>query len=137
VVLTDGVDTRSRLTAPQVSGIASSIDVPVYVVAVMSAIDDPARQERDSPAAAISSQLRDLSQWTGGELFTASAPAHASSAARQIVGELRNQYLLAFAASDRPGWKSLEVRARQRNLVVRARSGYIVGGGRTSRGQER
>jgi len=136
VVLTDGIDTKSRLTAPEVSGIASSIDVPVYVVAVMSAIDDPARQEQDSPAAVISSQLRDLSQWTGGELFTASAPAHASTAARQIVDELRNQYLLAFAASARPGWKPLEIRAKQGNLVVRARSGYLVGGGRTSPGQE-
>jgi VWFA-related protein len=137
VVLTDGIDTKSRLTAPEVSGIASSIDVPVYVVAVMSAIDDPARQEQDSPAAMISSQLRDLSQWTGGDLFTASAPAHASAAARQIVDELRNQYLLAFAASARPGWKPLEIRAKQGNLVVRARSGYLVGGGRTSQGQER
>jgi VWFA-related protein len=136
VVLTDGVDTKSRLSAAEVSGIASSIDVPVYVVAVMSAIDDPARQDKDSPAVAISSQLRDLSQWTGGELFTASAPAHASVAARQIVDELRNQYLLAFAASARPGWKSLEVRARQRNLVVRARSGYMAGGGRSAPGQE-
>ncbi len=36
VVLTDGVDTHSRLTPEQVSGIASEIDVPVYVVAVMS-----------------------------------------------------------------------------------------------------
>jgi VWFA-related protein len=137
VVLTDGIDTKSRLSAREVSGIASSIDVPVYVVAVMSAIDDPARQEANSPAAEISSQLRDLSQWTGGQLFTASAPAHASTAARQIVDELRNQYLLAFAASGRPGWKPLEVRARQRNLVVRARSGYLVGGGRTAQGQER
>ena len=41
VVLTDGVDTHSRLTPGEVSGIASEIDVPVYVVAVMSAIDDP------------------------------------------------------------------------------------------------
>ena len=32
VVFTDGVDTASTLTAPEVSGIASSIDVPVYIV---------------------------------------------------------------------------------------------------------
>jgi Ca-activated chloride channel family protein len=131
VVLTDGVDTTSRLTPPQVSGIASSIDVPIYVVAVMSAIDDPANQEEDSSAAMISGTLRELSQWTGGDLFIASAPAHASMAARQIVSELRNQYLLAFEASSKPGWKSLEIRARQRNLVVRARSGYIAGGSRS------
>ncbi len=41
VVLTDGIDTKSRLTAPEVSAIASSIDVPVYIVAVMSPVDDP------------------------------------------------------------------------------------------------
>jgi Ca-activated chloride channel family protein len=131
VVLTDGVDTKSRLTPAQVSGIASSIDVPIYVVAVMSPIDDPARQDSDSPASLISGALRELSQWTGGDLFIASAPAQASIAARQIVGELRHQYLLAFEASSLPGWKSLEIKARQRNLVVRARSGYIAGGGRT------
>ena len=54
------------------------------------------------------------------------------AAAGEIVDELRNQYLLAFAASTRPGWKPLEIRAKQRNLVVRARSGYVAGGGRTS-----
>lgn len=137
VVLTDGVDTKSRLTPEQVSGIASSIDVPVYVVAVMAPIDDPSRQEKESAAALISSALRDLSQWTGGDLFISSAPAHASLAARQIVGELRNQYLLAIEASARAGWRPLEVRARQRNLVVRARSGYLVGGNQAASNQGR
>ncbi len=32
VVLTDGIDTGSKLTPAEVSGIASSIDVPVYIV---------------------------------------------------------------------------------------------------------
>ena len=39
VVLTDGVDNNSRLSAPEVSGIASSIDVPVYILAVVSPLD--------------------------------------------------------------------------------------------------
>ena len=34
IVLTDGVDTSSQLTPQEVSGIASAIDMPVYVVAV-------------------------------------------------------------------------------------------------------
>ena len=134
VVLTDGVDTRSRLTAPQVSGIASSIDVPVYVVAVMAPIDDPARLEEEN---VISGALKDLSMWTGGELFVASAPAHASLASRQIVDELRNQYLLAFEASARQGWKPLEIKSRKKNLVVRARSGYLAGSNGRSSGDGR
>lgn len=132
VVLTDGVDTKSRLTPGEVSGIASNIDVPVYIVSVTSALDDPRNVDEGSRSGLLGSRLRDLAQWTGGELFTVSAPAHASVAARQIVGELRNQYLLAFESSSRAGWRPLEVRARDRGHVVRARSGYTAGGGRTS-----
>jgi hypothetical protein len=131
-VLTDGVDTRSRLTPERVSEIASAIDVPVYIVSVLVPIDDPqARDERiDSTAAGAG--LRLLSQRTGGNVFTASAPAHASVAARQIISELRHQYVLAFEASTRPGWRPLEIRAKDGGLVVRARSGYTVGGGAPS-----
>jgi VWFA-related protein len=126
VVLTDGVDTHSRLTPGEVSGIASEIDVPVYVMAVMSTIDDPHRFDNLEQAAA--GGLRDLARWTGGELYTMSAPAQTSTAAREIVSELRHQYLLAFEASPQPGWRSLEIKARGRDLTVRARSGYTAGG---------
>jgi Ca-activated chloride channel family protein len=126
VVLTDGIDTKSRLTAPEVSAIASNIDVPVYIVAVMSAVDDP--RNSDYGTGAMSSGLSDLARWTGGDIFIAIAPAHASIAARQIVGEMRHQYMLAFEASARPGWRPLEVKARGNDLVVRARSGYTAGG---------
>lgn len=126
VVLTDGIDTRSRLTPEQVTSIASTIDVPVYVVAVMASIDNP--DEASNGAAEISGALRNLSAWTGGELFTASAPAHASIAARRIVEELRHQYVLAFEASSQSGWRPLQVSARDEKLVVRARAGYTAGG---------
>jgi hypothetical protein len=47
--------------------------------------------------------------------------------ARQIVNELRHQYLFAFESSGNPGWHPLVVRTRDRDLIVRARSGYIAG----------
>jgi VWFA-related protein len=128
VVLTDGVDTKSRLTSAEVTGIASAIDVPVYVLAVMSAVDDP-REPREGRTEEHGSALQNLAQWTGGELFISTSPAHASVAARQIVDELRHQYVLAFEASRKPGWHQLEVRARNRDLVVRARVGYMAAGG--------
>lgn len=127
VVLTDGIDTGSRLTPAQVSGIASGIDVPVYVLAVMSSVDDP-RDGVEGRAADVSTALTNLSRWTGGELFTASAPAHASVAARQIVDELRHQYVLAFQASSSAGWRPVEVRSRDRGHVIRTRAGYTAGG---------
>ena len=129
VVITDGIDTKSRLTAPEVSGIASSIDIPVYIMAVMSPVDDP--RNADYGTGAMSSGLTDLARWTGGDIFIAIAPAHTSIAARQIVGEMRHQYMLAFEASSRTGWRPLEVKAKDREHVVRARSGYTAGGGTT------
>ena len=133
VVLTDGIDTRSRLTPAQVSGIASEIDVPIYVLAVMAPIDEEG-SATETRVSDVNSALGNLSRWTGGEIYTATAPAHASIAARQIVAELRHQYVLAFEASTRPGWRPLEVRSRDRGHVVRARAGYIAGDDDSDRG---
>ena len=124
VVFTDGVDTSSRLTPEQVSAIASEIDVPVYVMTVVSPSD---HEEHGARGAALDSPLRTLAQWTGGDLFVTSAPAHESVAARQIVDELRHQYVLAFAASPARGWRAVDVKTRDRDLTVRARRGYAAG----------
>lgn len=137
IVLTDGVDNNSKLSPPEVSGIASSIDVPVYVFAVVSPLDHPGvasavHSERPLPVG----DLADLARWTGGELFLSSAPAHTSAAAREIVNELRHQYLIAFEPTGAAGWHSLEVRTRRDNLVVRARSGYMAGPGPKDSGSQ-
>jgi VWFA-related protein len=126
VVITDGVDTRSRMAPQEVALVASEIDVPVYILAVVATVDDP-RENDDTQRAAAASNLQDLARGTGGELFISSAPAHASVAARQIISELRHQYVLAFAASPRAGWRPLEIRTRKDSLTVRARSGYSGG----------
>jgi VWFA-related protein len=124
VVITDGIDTRSRQTADEVSQVASAIDVPVYIVAVVGLVDDPRENPESKRAVDVASDLRELAQRTGGDLFITSSPAEASVAARQMVSELRHQYILAFEASSHAGWRPLEVRARQSSLTVRARTGY-------------
>jgi Ca-activated chloride channel family protein len=128
IVLTDGVDNNSRLSAAEVSGIASSIDVPVYILAVVSPLDHvgantAVNSERPVPVG----DLADLARWTGGEFLVTSLPLQTSQAAERIVEELRHQYLIAFEPSIRAGWRQLEVRARGRRFVVRARSGYFAG----------
>jgi VWFA-related protein len=122
VVFTDGLDTSSLLKPEEVSAIASGIDVPVYVVTVLS------KGERDrEDARGEENPLGSLARWTGGHLFVTSAPAHESVAARQIVDELRHQYVLAFSAAATAGWRPLDVKTKDRDLTVRARSGYTVG----------
>ena len=41
LVISDGVDTASKMTPAEVSGIASSIDVPVYLLRVVNPLDHP------------------------------------------------------------------------------------------------
>jgi len=130
LVITDGVDTGSRLTVAQVSGIASSIDVPVYLLAVVNPADHPEGDFEARPSDARFSQqgeLADLSRWTGGDLHYASVPSHLVDAVRDILTELRFQYLITFEPSARPGWHPLEIRTRKRDLTVHARGGYMSG----------
>jgi VWFA-related protein len=134
VVLTDGRDTFSRLKPAEVSAIASDIDVPIYIVGIVPSIDNPSTDMATSSAerSALVGPLADLAQWTGGHTFVASTPGQRSLAARQIIDELRHQYLIAFESSGNPGWHPLVVRARNKDLIVRARSGYIAGQSRPS-----
>lgn len=128
VVLTDGVDTSSLLKPEEVSAIASQIDVPVYVLSVVSPLDHPGGPDVvDTVHTPPEPVLRSLARWTGGDLFVTSAPAHESIAARQIVDELRHQYVLAFGSSSSSGWHRLAVRVKDRDWTVRARAGYMAG----------
>ena len=128
VVLTDGVDTSSKLSAPEVSGLAASIDVPVYVVATVPNLDQRAMMESiDRTRRSTAGDLRDLAEWTGGHLAFASTPTETVATAASLVQELRQRYILAIEAAGVREWRRLEVRVRQPSTTVKARSGYFGG----------
>lgn len=128
VAITDGSDNASRLSAPEVSGLASSIDVPVYIIVVISPFDRDKERPTDQAAidAIVAGPLGNLARWTGGDIFTGLGPAQASKIAQRVVTELRQQYLIAFEPDGRPGWHPIELSTTNKDLVVRTRSGYIV-----------
>jgi Ca-activated chloride channel family protein len=133
VVFSDGRDNASRLASKDVTTIASEIDVPVYLFAAVPSIDNPGTEySASTTSSTLTGPLSELAAGTGGHVFVASTPATRSAAARQIVDELRHQYLIAFESSGIPGWHPLVVRALNKDLVVRARSGYIAGQSRPS-----
>ena len=130
VVLTDGYDNASRMTPEEVSAFASSIDVPVYVIVVHSPFDRAGTHSLIQPSL---SELRDgplgnLARWTGGDILMPVTPAELVTTMVQFVSELRHQYLMAFEPGREPGWHALELRTRRSDLIVRARSGYLVPG---------
>jgi VWFA-related protein len=132
VVITDGIDNGSGLTPGEVSGIASAIDVPVYILATVLPIDHIGREGALPRPAADTDDgtLENLAIWTGGAFFYVSTPSDTSNASREVLGELRTQYVFAFEPAATSGWRPLEIRTRHSDHVVRARSGYIAGGAR-------
>jgi VWFA-related protein len=120
VVITDGTDTSSRLTAEEVSGRASAIDVPVYIVAVV-----PPGYAPDGTLEETDVELWNLAYWTGGDMRYAGAPAQTAIAMTYVMSELRQQYFLAIESASAAGWRRLDVTTRRQNLTVRARSGYF------------
>ena len=130
LVVTDGVDTGSRLTAAAVSGMASTIGVPVYLVVVAAPVDNPARRLvalNIDGASTATATLEDLARWTGGDMVIVSTPEESAEALAGLVGALRHQYLITFEPESRPGWHPLEVRTTRRRVSVHARGGYMAG----------
>lgn len=129
IILTDGIDTSSSMSATEVSGVASSIDVPVYIVATVASTADRASlmEPVERPAAAVGADLRDLAEWTGGRLVSATTPTETALATINVLSELRQQYVLAIEAANTPEWRRLEVRVKRSSASVKARSGYFGG----------
>jgi VWFA-related protein len=117
VLITDGVDTSSSQTPADVSTLASSVDVPVYVVTV-------AAKRRWFGGG--NGSLTNLARMTGGDQVSAATPGQLDAAIETLLSEMRQQYFLAIDASTAPGWHRLEVRTRKKGLTVRARSGYTA-----------
>lgn len=122
IVVTDGVDSSSKLKPSEVSALASSLDVPVYVLVITFALEP----ESHDPAA-VQGPLADLAAWTGGDLLVVRDTPTAVSASRQILTELQHQYVVAFEPGTAPGWHPLVLRTRKNGFFVRSRSGYTVG----------
>ena len=116
IVFSDGVDTSSWLTADAVVETARRGDVVVYGVEV--------GDQRVT-------FLRDLSEVTGGRLFSIESTKDLASAFAGILEEFRMRYLVSYSPQGVApgGWHRLEVRVKHRGAIVKARPGYFAGQG--------
>jgi VWFA-related protein len=135
VAITDGFDTSSDLTATAVAGLAGSIDVPVYVLAVASNAGpaDPRAKMLEPVEGGGVARIDDLTARTGGLSFAAEGALETGLAVKQILTDLRTAYLLAFTPDPEPGWHPLIVRVTRKNARVRTRAGFWMTGTGQSR----
>jgi Ca-activated chloride channel homolog len=131
VVITDGIDTSSQRTADEVIATSRALDVPIYTLAVLSPLDDPASSRfagRQLPAAATagSEVLSRYAALSGGAAFAVSNFTALKNAADRIAAELKFQYRLGYDPPPGPArFRRVEVRATRKGVVVRTRSGYV------------
>jgi Ca-activated chloride channel family protein len=125
LLLTDGLDTASVLSPEDAATAASAVDLPLYVLAVdNSPAAVRAREDASSTPGVLT--LNDLAHRTGGRAAEATTIAQMSIETRDILSELRNQYVLAFPAATDKGWHELTVRVKRGRVQARSRNGYNV-----------
>jgi VWFA-related protein len=125
VLLTDGIDTASAASAGDAASAAAALDLPIYVVGVGSQ-EERARGASMRVDSGTALSLAELARQTGGTAAAVAAPAQLSVAARGILEELHEQYLLAFQTSTDKGWHALTVRVKKGRVQARSRNGYLV-----------
>ena len=113
VLLSDGADRDSRVSAGDLVDKARRRDVQVYPIAI------------GSPRPAVFAELASV---TGGRSFFVKDPATLSPTLTAIAHELRFQYLLGYVPPHRPdasSWHAIDVTVGRSDAKVRARDGYF------------
>jgi VWFA-related protein len=147
VVLSDGVDRGSKETLEKAIESAQRADTVVY--SILFADDAPRGdwgsfggrggsggmgrhgghrypQEARPDGKKI---LERISKETGGRFFEVSRKQSIEKIYDQVQDELRGQYNLGYTPDKTdlgPGYRRIQLTARQRNLVVQARDGYYA-----------
>jgi Ca-activated chloride channel family protein len=97
VILSDGGDNHSRMTATEIRRDVKESEVEIYAMGIFDA-EDPTKlptEERNGP------QLLDqLARATGGTHFPVERLTDLSGVAGQIGNQLRSQYVLGYAPSN-------------------------------------
>jgi Ca-activated chloride channel homolog len=131
VVLTDGIDTSSQKTADEVIARSRALDVPIYVISVVSPLDDPSSQsflgEKEAgQEAAAAETLARYASLSGGASFRVSTLTGVVLAAQQIATELKHQYRIGWdPAQGSAPYRRVVVRSTRKGVIVRTRSGYV------------
>jgi Ca-activated chloride channel homolog len=127
LIISDGGDNHSRYTENEIKSMVKEADVQIYSIGIFSPV--PSQQEEiNGPIL-----LNDISQVTGGRLFTISNPNELADVATKIGIELRNQYVLGYRPNNKNKdghWRKIKVKLNPPkglpHLNVYARTGYYA-----------
>jgi Ca-activated chloride channel family protein len=120
VILSDGMDTFSKASPNKAVESALAVGASIYAVD-MSSIDLPGGNRQSAGS------LKSFAEKTGGRFVATAGGQALRDAFTGIADELGHQYTIAYRPTNqsRDGkWRTLEVRVKREDLVVRTRKGY-------------
>ncbi len=90
LIISDGGDNHSRYTENEVKSLVREADVQIYAIGLFESAP-PTDEERLGPAL-----LSDVTEATGGRVFTVDNPRDLADAATKIGVQLRDEYVLGY-----------------------------------------
>lgn len=131
VLLTDGVDTTSRMRLNDAINEALRAEVVIYAIG----IGDPASSGTFIGNGVNEGELKKLTEATGGRAFIPNSRRDLDNAFLQLEQDMRQQYLLAYEPSNEAqdgSFRKIEIKVpklKEKDLKIRHRRGYYAGKG--------
>jgi VWFA-related protein len=124
ILLTDGIDTTSRLSLKEAVNRALGAETVVYVIGIGD----------NKMEGVFRDPLRDIAERTGGRAFFPDKKFDLNSAFTEIEQELRTQYLIAYSSTNKKhdgAYRKITIEVtnpdlRKQNLKLRHRPGYFA-----------
>jgi Ca-activated chloride channel homolog len=124
ILLTDGIDTTSRLALKEAANRALAAETVVYVIGIGNSKQEGVNR----------GPLREIAERTGGRAFFPDKKFDLNSAFADIERELRTQYLIAYSSTNKKrdgSYRKITIEItnpdlRNQNLQLRHRPGYFA-----------
>ena len=130
LVISDGGDNHSRYTERDVKKAVKEADVEIYSVGIFEPLASRGRTPEEAGGPGL---LAELSEVSGGRMFSVEDPNELPDIMEKISIELRNQYVIGYKPSNlvRDGrWRRIKVKLSPPKglppLQVYARTGYYA-----------
>ena len=130
LVISDGGDNHSRYTENDIRKAIKESDVQIYAVGILEPLSSRGRTPEEAQGPGL---LAELSEISGGRMFSVEDADELPDIAEKISIELRNQYVIGYKPSNlvRDGrWRRIKVKLNPPRglppLQVYARTGYYA-----------
>jgi Ca-activated chloride channel homolog len=122
LIYTDGGDTQSAITLPELMDLLKASDVTVYPIGSL-----------EHQLASVKSQqrmvLQSMAEATGGQAFFPTEVKELDSVYEKVVAQIRAQYTLGYQSTNAKTdgtWRKVDVKTTRKDLRLRSRKGYFA-----------